>query len=426
MAAASAARHDGTARTPPRPRHGRDQRHALCRRDAGAADRLHGDGAAADGRRAGGSAQDARAGAGPGPRAAFGHHRQATARSICRSSRSPEDELVPKLTAISNNGYDQRIFVRGDTTVDYGRVMEVMGMLSRGGLHPYRACDGCRSAKARRAIRGPPTAAAGAPRPTTAQRSPCRAGDLAAAAWRADRGHAGHLEPRGRDAAGNPCRAGGSGTLAEQTNVARRGAAPAASRRPSRRRPPMDEPPPAARLPTPSPRRCRRCRRSRSSAQDQPRPARHAQDQETAGRRMLDAVLNKILRPGQAAEERQGGAAHHPGGAGNQSLATADLADALRSQIYRCWNPAGRRAQRQRSGGGFRSVAQSRRNGRGAATIDLGTRPRRWAIPIPAPRPRRPAGRSINARPTSCPPTVIVSGARSIRSGSIPRQMMGQ
>src|SRR5579862_7039731 len=31
-----------------------------------------------------------------------------------------EDELVPKLTAISNNGYDQRIFVRGDTSVNYG------------------------------------------------------------------------------------------------------------------------------------------------------------------------------------------------------------------------------------------------------------------------------------------------------------------
>ncbi len=45
-----------------------------------------------------------------------------------------QDELVPKLTAISNNGYDQRIFVRGDKTVDYGRVMEVMGMLSAAGF----------------------------------------------------------------------------------------------------------------------------------------------------------------------------------------------------------------------------------------------------------------------------------------------------
>src|SRR5438270_1481336 len=34
------------------------------------------------------------------------------------------DELVPKLMAISNNGYNQRIFVRGDKTVDYGKVME--------------------------------------------------------------------------------------------------------------------------------------------------------------------------------------------------------------------------------------------------------------------------------------------------------------
>ncbi len=46
----------------------------------------------------------------------------------------PPDELVPKLTAISNNGYDQRIFVRGDQAVDYGKVMEVMGMLSAAGF----------------------------------------------------------------------------------------------------------------------------------------------------------------------------------------------------------------------------------------------------------------------------------------------------
>ena len=45
-----------------------------------------------------------------------------------------EDELVAKLIAISQNGYDQRIFVRGDAAVDYGRVMEVMGMLSAAGF----------------------------------------------------------------------------------------------------------------------------------------------------------------------------------------------------------------------------------------------------------------------------------------------------
>ena len=44
------------------------------------------------------------------------------------------DELVPKLTAISENGYNQRIFVRGDKAVDYGKVMEVMGLLNGAGF----------------------------------------------------------------------------------------------------------------------------------------------------------------------------------------------------------------------------------------------------------------------------------------------------
>jgi biopolymer transport protein TolR len=45
-----------------------------------------------------------------------------------------EDALVPKLTAISANGYDQRIFVRGDKSVDYGRVMQVMALISAAGF----------------------------------------------------------------------------------------------------------------------------------------------------------------------------------------------------------------------------------------------------------------------------------------------------
>jgi biopolymer transport protein TolR len=45
-----------------------------------------------------------------------------------------EDQLVPKLEAISQNGYDQRIFVRGDKTVDYGQVMVVMGLLASAGF----------------------------------------------------------------------------------------------------------------------------------------------------------------------------------------------------------------------------------------------------------------------------------------------------
>jgi biopolymer transport protein TolR len=46
------------------------------------------------------------------------------------------DELVPKLKAITEarGGMDERIFVRGDTKVDYGTVMRVMGRLSSAGF----------------------------------------------------------------------------------------------------------------------------------------------------------------------------------------------------------------------------------------------------------------------------------------------------
>ena len=46
------------------------------------------------------------------------------------------DELVPKLKAISQarGGNDERIYVRGDKTVNYGTVMKVMGRLSAAGF----------------------------------------------------------------------------------------------------------------------------------------------------------------------------------------------------------------------------------------------------------------------------------------------------
>jgi biopolymer transport protein TolR len=72
---------------------------------------------------------------------ALGQDREPLSVSIRRDGHiylqnTPVDEadLVPKLTAISGNGYDQRIFVRGDKSVDYGRVMEVMAMISAAGF----------------------------------------------------------------------------------------------------------------------------------------------------------------------------------------------------------------------------------------------------------------------------------------------------
>ena len=44
------------------------------------------------------------------------------------------DTLVPKLLAISDNGYEERIYVRGDKDVDYGTVMNVMATISAAGF----------------------------------------------------------------------------------------------------------------------------------------------------------------------------------------------------------------------------------------------------------------------------------------------------
>ena len=46
------------------------------------------------------------------------------------------DDLVTKLKAITaaRGGNDERIYVRGDKTVDYGTVMKVMGRLSQAGF----------------------------------------------------------------------------------------------------------------------------------------------------------------------------------------------------------------------------------------------------------------------------------------------------
>jgi biopolymer transport protein TolR len=44
------------------------------------------------------------------------------------------EDIIPKLEAIANGGYSQRIFVRGDKDVDYGDVMRIMGRISAAGF----------------------------------------------------------------------------------------------------------------------------------------------------------------------------------------------------------------------------------------------------------------------------------------------------
>ena len=45
----------------------------------------------------------------------------------------PETDLATQVAALAVNGTEDRIYVRGDTTANYGAVMKVMGILSSAG-----------------------------------------------------------------------------------------------------------------------------------------------------------------------------------------------------------------------------------------------------------------------------------------------------
>lgn len=46
----------------------------------------------------------------------------------------PVDQVVERVTTLSKAGADERIFIRGDRTADYGTVMRVMGRLNQAGF----------------------------------------------------------------------------------------------------------------------------------------------------------------------------------------------------------------------------------------------------------------------------------------------------
>ncbi|MGO4450618.1 protein TolR [Phyllobacterium sp. TAF24] len=46
----------------------------------------------------------------------------------------PIEEIVPKLQAIAKTGYEERIFVKGDKSADYGTIMKVMARISGSGF----------------------------------------------------------------------------------------------------------------------------------------------------------------------------------------------------------------------------------------------------------------------------------------------------
>ncbi|KQQ48384.1 biopolymer transporter ExbD [Methylobacterium sp. Leaf125] len=49
-------------------------------------------------------------------------------------SELSDDTIVPKLTETAKSGFEERVFVRGDKRVDYGRVAQVMAIVTAGGF----------------------------------------------------------------------------------------------------------------------------------------------------------------------------------------------------------------------------------------------------------------------------------------------------
>jgi biopolymer transport protein TolR len=58
----------------------------------------------------------------------------AEGRVYLQESEIEENVLIPRLVAVSEANPDLRVFVRGDRAINYGRVMEVMGMVSEAGF----------------------------------------------------------------------------------------------------------------------------------------------------------------------------------------------------------------------------------------------------------------------------------------------------
>ena len=53
---------------------------------------------------------------------------------VLQETETPIESLVPRLQAITQNKPDTRVFVRGDKSIPYGGIMQVMGLVSSAGF----------------------------------------------------------------------------------------------------------------------------------------------------------------------------------------------------------------------------------------------------------------------------------------------------
>jgi biopolymer transport protein TolR len=58
---------------------------------------------------------------------------QANGQVYLQNDLVPFDEILPRLQALAGEGYDRRIFIRGDQSASYGLVVQVMARISEAG-----------------------------------------------------------------------------------------------------------------------------------------------------------------------------------------------------------------------------------------------------------------------------------------------------
>ena len=51
-----------------------------------------------------------------------------------QKAKVPKEKFIPRLIAVTDANPEIRIFVRGDKSIEYGRVMEIMGAVSAAGF----------------------------------------------------------------------------------------------------------------------------------------------------------------------------------------------------------------------------------------------------------------------------------------------------
>ena len=68
-----------------------------------------------------------------------------------QNSPVADDELLPRVQAITKNNPEADIYVRGDRSINYGRVMEIMGMVGAAGFTKVSLItESARDSKAKR------------------------------------------------------------------------------------------------------------------------------------------------------------------------------------------------------------------------------------------------------------------------------------